>query len=209
METENYTNDWKRLVMAISWQMEKLQFERQTYCIIWGTKLLLYVLCTSYHTPGGSDSKESACNAGDRVQSLGQEDPLEKGTAAHSSILAWRILWTEEPGRLQSMTLQKVGQDWAPNMHAYAARGAVPDTHTHKHTHTLSKVSCVDSWVILKCAWNSDVPGQVQKVPSAVLAEQILSLQLPSCTCSKVPDIQFWNNSNRSQIDSLQTTRTK
>ena len=82
-------------------------------------------------------------------------------------------------------------------------------THTHTHTHTLSQVSCVESWVILKCAWNSDVPGQVQKVPSAVLAEQILSLQLPSCTCSKVPDIQFWNNSNRSQIDSLQTTRTK
>ena len=35
------------------------------------------------------------------VQSLGQEDPLEKGTATHSSILAWRIPWTEEPGRLQ------------------------------------------------------------------------------------------------------------
>ena len=41
-----------------------------------------------------------------RVQPLGQEDPLEKEMAAHSSILAWRILWTEEPGRLQSMGLQ-------------------------------------------------------------------------------------------------------
>ena len=38
-----------------------------------------------------------------QVQSLGQEDPLEKGTATHSSILAWRIPWTEEPGGLQSM----------------------------------------------------------------------------------------------------------
>ena len=38
-----------------------------------------------------------------RVQSLGQEDPLEKRTATHSSILAWRIPWPEEPGRLQSM----------------------------------------------------------------------------------------------------------
>ena len=38
-----------------------------------------------------------------RVQSLGQEDPLEKGMAIHSSILAWRIPWTEEPGGLQSM----------------------------------------------------------------------------------------------------------
>ena len=46
-----------------------------------------------------------------QVRSLGQEDPLEKGMATHSSILAWRILWTEEPGGLQSMGLQRVGLD--------------------------------------------------------------------------------------------------
>ena len=45
------------------------------------------------------------------VQSLGQEDPLGKGMATHSSILAWRIPWTEEPGGLQSIGLQKVGHD--------------------------------------------------------------------------------------------------
>ena len=45
------------------------------------------------------------------VQSLGQEDPLEEGMATHSSILAWRIPWTEEPGRLQSMGLHKVRYD--------------------------------------------------------------------------------------------------
>jgi len=44
-----------------------------------------------------------------RVQSLGWEDLLEKEMATHSSILAWKILWTEEPGRLQSMGLQRVG----------------------------------------------------------------------------------------------------
>ena len=44
-----------------------------------------------------------------QVQSLDQEDPLEKEMATHSSILAWRIPWTEEPGRLQSMGLQRVG----------------------------------------------------------------------------------------------------
>ena len=49
---------------------------------------------------GRSDGKESACNMGDRVQSLGGEDSLEKGMATHSSILAWRIPWTEEPGGL-------------------------------------------------------------------------------------------------------------
>ena len=46
-----------------------------------------------------------------RVQSLGQEDLLNKGIATHPSILAWRIPWTEEPGRLQSMGLQRVGHD--------------------------------------------------------------------------------------------------
>ena len=46
-----------------------------------------------------------------RVQSLGQENPLEKGMATYSSILAWRIPWTEEPGRLQSIGSQRVGHD--------------------------------------------------------------------------------------------------
>ena len=45
------------------------------------------------------------------VQSVGQEDPLEKEMATHSSILAWRIPRTEEPGRLQSIGLQRVGHD--------------------------------------------------------------------------------------------------
>ena len=48
-----------------------------------------------------------------RVQSLGQKNPLKKEMATHSSILAWKIPWMEEPGRLQSMGLQRVGHDWA------------------------------------------------------------------------------------------------
>ena len=59
----------------------------------------------------GSDGKESACSAGDLGQSLGWEDPLEEGMATHSSILAWRIAWAEEPGGLQSMGLKRVGHD--------------------------------------------------------------------------------------------------
>ena len=46
-----------------------------------------------------------------QAQSLGQEDPLEEGMATHSSVLAWRITWTEEPGDLQSMGLQRVRHD--------------------------------------------------------------------------------------------------
>ena len=57
---------------------------------------------------GGSDGKESTCNAEDLVQSLGQEDPLDKGTVTHASILAWRNAWTEEPGGLQFTGSQKV-----------------------------------------------------------------------------------------------------
>ena len=51
-----------------------------------------------------------------RFQSLGREDPLEKEMATHSSILAWRIPWIEEPGRLQSTGLQRVGRDWANSL---------------------------------------------------------------------------------------------
>ena len=46
-----------------------------------------------------------------QVRSLGWEDPLERGMSTHASILAWRILWTEEPGGLQSMGSQRVGHD--------------------------------------------------------------------------------------------------
>ena len=59
--------------------------------------------------PGGADGKESACSVGDPGSILGQEDPLEKEMATHSRILAWKIPWTEESGRLQSMRSQRVG----------------------------------------------------------------------------------------------------
>ena len=53
------------------------------------------------------------------VQSLGQEDPLEKGMATHSSILAWRIPWTEEHSGLQSMGLQRIRHDWVTNIFTF------------------------------------------------------------------------------------------
>ena len=78
------------------------------YCIL---KLIIIFIGFS----GGSDGKESASNAGDLVWSLGWEDPPEKGMATHSSILAWEIPCTEEPGRLQSMGLQRSRQNWETN----------------------------------------------------------------------------------------------
>ena len=62
------------------------------------------------------------------VWSLGQEDPLGKEMATHSNILAWRIPWTDEPNRLQSMGFQRVGHDWATNTHTYETRGTVRST---------------------------------------------------------------------------------
>ena len=61
--------------------------------------------------PGGSGGRESACNGDPGSIFLGQEDPMEKEMATHSSILTWRIPWTEKPGGLQSMGSQKDGHD--------------------------------------------------------------------------------------------------
>ena len=66
--------------------------------------------------------KNLPANSGDiemQVQSLGQEYPLEKGMATHSSILAWRISWIEEPAGLQSVGSQRVGHNWATNTHTH------------------------------------------------------------------------------------------
>ena len=63
--------------------------------------------------PGGASGKEPICQhrRQTQVRFLDWEDPLEEGMATCSSILAWRIPWTEEPGALQSMGSQRVGQD--------------------------------------------------------------------------------------------------
>ena len=61
--------------------------------------------------PGGSDGKESVCSVGDLGSIPGLGEPLKKGMATHFSILAWRILCTEEPGGLNSMGSQRVSCD--------------------------------------------------------------------------------------------------
>ena len=71
-------------------------------------------ICTLICFPGSIVEKNPPANArdiGDTVRSLDRKDPLEEKKAAHSSILAWRIPWTEEPGGVQSMGSQRVGND--------------------------------------------------------------------------------------------------
>ena len=74
---------------------------RDLYVVLWGSQVVLVV-------------KNPPANSGDirlLVQSLGWKDRLEEGMTTHSSILAWRILWTEDPGGLQSMGSQRVGHN--------------------------------------------------------------------------------------------------
>ena len=78
--------------------------------------------------PGGTSGKEPTCQCRRCkmcVRSLGWEDPLEEDLATHSSILTWRSQWTEEPGRLQSTGLKRVGHDWSnlACMHTCGGRG--------------------------------------------------------------------------------------
>ena len=78
------------------------------------------------------------------VQSLGQEDPLEEEMATHSSILAWTIPWTEEPGRLQFMRSQRHGHDSATNTFTFSqGLKSAP-----------SRRECQDPWGLEKHKWS-------------------------------------------------------
>ena len=104
---EGATQLWKHEVQSIEKACPTPQKKQRSKALgINGTHpwiFLLEFLWVNLHAvgfPGGLPGKKSVCNAGDLGQSLGREDPLEKGKATHSSILVWRIPWTEEPGRL-------------------------------------------------------------------------------------------------------------
>ena len=91
------------------------------------------------------------------IRSLGQEDPLEKGMATHSSILAWRIPGTEKPGGLQSMLSQR---DTTKQL-----------THTHTHTHTLCNMVMrlsPSSWTVYH------MTGQVYRASEYCWAERFI-----------------------------------
>ena len=87
-----------------------------TYCVTW--RKLLKSLCVSVYKMGiikaslvSQMVKNLPAMQETWVQSLGGEDPMEKGMATHASILAWKIPWTEELGGLQSMASQRAGHD--------------------------------------------------------------------------------------------------
>ena len=87
-----------------------------TYRCMHTFKVSIKVCSLTRGFPSGSAGEESSCNAGDTGDAgsiPGLEDPLEEEMATHSNILAWKISWTKEPGRLWSMGLQRVGHNWA------------------------------------------------------------------------------------------------
>ena len=77
--------------------------------------------------PSDSAVKDPSAMQETQVRSLGWEDPLEEGMATHSSILAWRVPWIEEPGGLQSMGSQRVGHEAAE--HARTHKVSVPEVY--------------------------------------------------------------------------------
>ena len=134
--------------------------------------------------------KNLPANAGDirtQVQSLGP-DFLEEDMATHSSILAWRIPWTEEPGRLQSMGLQRVGHDWSdlvcsylPGLTAYVGTLAS----TTRPAHLLQPP-------LLTCSTTCPLPVCRSKVPTAppsFILLYMLCNNLPHTECLRtIPD---------------------
>ena len=124
---------FKILIKIIMPKSRNLGFPQETNTINWGTFWLYYKLFhillfqTSLFLwlaspfqildfPGGSAVKRLPAMREAGVWSLGWEDPLEKERATHSSTLAWKIPWTEEPGRLQSMGSQRVKHDWETSL---------------------------------------------------------------------------------------------
>ena len=115
-----FLNNWALLKIYVNYAEATLRLGQKLYCCIllytytcslfkmmfWMYSWVLSVYGSPWDFSGGSDGKESACKAG----GPGSEDPLEKGMATHS-ILACRIPKTEEPGGLQSLGLQRVGQN--------------------------------------------------------------------------------------------------
>ena len=85
-------------------------FEVKIMQYSWSSLIMVVTLCVGF--PGGVSGKEPTCQFS-RYEIQGWEDPLEDCIATHSSILAWRIPWTVEPGKLQSTVSQRVGHDWS------------------------------------------------------------------------------------------------
>ena len=105
-----------------------------------------------------------------RVQSLGREDPLEEEMATHSSTLAWKIPWTEEPGRLWSMGSQRVGHDWATSVSFSAKWDHIFLKWEHwRPTESQTLVTYHKEWTFLCQSWKPHFPSLSPELPLPLL----------------------------------------
>ena len=122
-----------------------------------------------------------------RVQSLGWEDPLEKEMATHSSILAWKISWTEEPGGLQSMGSQRVGHDWVTYIKyavtAYLNKWNLKSNSSVQQPHFKCLITTYSQWL----------PYSVPKYVTIPLMQCVFLDQIPSLNCkNQIYKTQIW-----------------
>ena len=110
---------WSDWITVNSQQLVPLITRLFCYVFNWGVYWTRKLFPSPGNLPDPGFKPRSAIQE-TQIQSLGQEDLLEKRMATHSSILAWRISWTEEPGGLQSMGLQRAGHDWVNNTHTHS-----------------------------------------------------------------------------------------
>ena len=111
MATHSSTLPWR-----IPWKEEPGRLQSmgsQRVWHDWATSLRKVIVCALMFISVGFPGSSKSAKQKSQVQSLGGEDPLEEGMAAHSSILALEIPWTQEPGGLQFIGSQRVGHDWA------------------------------------------------------------------------------------------------
>ena len=116
--------------------------------------------CFSYICPGVQMVKNLPAIQETQVKSLGREDPMEEEMAIHSSILTWRIPWTEEPGGLQSMGSQRVGCYWATNTHIHTyLKKSESDINTTVTWHHVTEKPSRSACAVCSCTLHVVVMG--------------------------------------------------
>ena len=139
--------------------------------------------------PESSVRKESACSGGvsrDTGSTLGVEDPLEKSTETHCSIRAWRIPWTQKPGRLQSTGLQRVGHDWTQQQ-----------ANTRAFSHIRSECITESYWLPCQIHPESDLTNAAIQAPAIIFSFCVAataSWAIPCCHLySPLPQQPDWS----------------
>ena len=125
LKWNHFFKNWNIILLQLTYStllVSYVQHSDQYFYRLHTIKSCCNIIVSEVNFPSGSTSlvaqmvKHLSTMQETHVRSLGREDPLEKEMAVHSSTIAWKIPWTEEPGRLQSMGSQRVGHGWATSL---------------------------------------------------------------------------------------------